>query len=151
MRIETCGKNNYIIFINSNYVKADIFLIKEELIKFIKEFMFKIKNRLNLRGFYKLKVYLNSKIGIFLDVNKLDDIDLTNNLDLRILVLDDVDFYFETDDYEVIKNCNDKRYKDGHFYCIVDDSFDELLEKVEFGRFIYGKEVINLLNNSLIL
>ena len=113
--------------------------------------MFKIKNRLNLRGFYKLKVYLNSKIGIFLDVNKLDDIDLTNNLDLRILVLDDVDFYFETDDYDVIKNCNDKRYKDGHFYCIVDDSFDELLEKVEFGRFIYGKEVINLLNNSLVL
>ena len=56
--------------------------------------MFKIKNRLNLRGFYKLKVYLNSKIGIFLDVNKLDDNDFTNNLDLRILFFYDVDFYF---------------------------------------------------------
>lgn len=151
MRIETCGKNDYSIFINSNYVNDEVYLVKDELIKFIKEFIFKIKNRLNLRGFYKIKVYLNKKIGIFLDVNKLDDIDLTNNLDLRVLVLSDVDFYFETDDYEVIEKCNDKRYKDGRFYCIVDDSFDGLLEKVEFGRFIYGKEVINLLNNSLIL
>ena len=46
----------------------------------------------------------------------------------------------ETDDYEVIEKCNDKRYKDGRFYCIVDDSFNSVLEKVEFGNFIYGKD-----------
>ena len=63
----------------------------------------------------------------------------------------DEEYYFETDDYDVIKECNDIRYMDGLFYCVVDDSFDRILEKVEFGRFIYGKEVINLLNNSKVL
>ena len=59
--------------------------------------------------------------------------------------------YFETEEYEIIKNCNDKRYMDERFYCIVDDSFDLVLEKVEFGNFIYGKDVIKVLNNSKIL
>ena len=65
--------------------------------------------------------------------------------------MNDDNFYFETEDYDLIRNCNDKRYKDGLFYCVVDNDFDKILEKVEFGRFIYGKEVINLLNNSQIL
>ena len=34
---------------------------------------------------------------------------------------------------------------------LVDESFDALLEKVEFGSFIYGKDVNKLLNNSRLL
>ena len=96
-------------------------------------------------------VRFQRNIGVFLEVIKLDDIEFSNNLDLRILIINDDKFYFETEEYELIKFCNDKRFKDGLFYCVVDDSFDNILEKVEFGRFLCGKEVINLLNNSLIL
>ena len=40
---------------------------------------------------------------------------------------------------------------DKMFFCLVDESFEELLEKVEFGNFIYGKDVNKLLNNSRLL
>ena len=140
LRIESYGKNDYKIFINSSYTKDLDYLNKDEVIGFIKLFILKLKNKLSLRGFYKIRVYPKNKIGIFLDITKLDDIDLSNNLDLRVMIRYDEEYYFETDDYDVIKECNDIRYMDGLFYCVVDDSFDRILEKVEFGRFIYGKE-----------
>ena len=37
------------------------------------------------------------------------------------------------------------------FYCNVDDINSNVIMLSEMGRFIYGKEVINLLNNSEIL
>lgn len=151
MKIESCGKDNFNIFINRLYVKEIDFNSKDELVCFIKEFILKVKNKLGMRGFYKIKVYPQDIIGIFLDVTKLDDVDLSNTLDLRVIIMSDERIYYETEDYSKIESYNDKRYMDGLFYCVVDDYFDNILEKVEFGRFIYGKEVINLLNNSLIL
>ena len=151
MRIESYGKFDFKIFINSDYIGDLDYSNKELVINFIKKLLVKLKSKLSMRGFYKIRVYPNDKIGMFLDVTKLDDIDLSNNLDLRIIIMYDEDYYFETEDYDLIKNCNDLRYKDGFFYCLVDNSFDKVLEKVEFGRFIYGKEVINLLNNSKFL
>ena len=151
MKIEVLGKDDYIIFLTKEYL-GDIDLVqKENLISFIKNYILKLKRYLSLSGFYKVKVFPQDKIGVFLELLKLDDMDLSNNLDLRIIIMQDQKFFFETEDYDLIKNYNDKRYYDGHFYCVVDDSFDGILEKVEFGRFIYGKEVNNLLNNGLIL
>lgn len=151
MKIEVSGKDDYVIFLNRPYLGNVNFSQKEELISFIKDFILKLKRHLCLRGFYKIKVFPQDKVGIFLELLKLDDMDLSNNLDLRIIVMQDEKFFFETDDYDLIKNYNDKRYFEGHFYCVVDDYFDEIIEKVEFGRFIYGKEVINLLNNGIVL
>lgn len=150
MKIETYGKENFSIFINSCYIKKDIYNDKDSLVKYIKDYLFKMRNRLNLRGFYKVRVYYKIGIGVFMDINKLDDLDLANNLDLRIIITDD-DIYFETDDYFLIGKFNDKRFMNNKFYCIVDDKFGDITYFSELGRFIYGKEVVNLLNNSKIL
>lgn len=151
MKIEACGKDSFNIFINRSYIKDIDFNLKDELVCFIKDFILKVKSRLGMRGFYKIRVYPQNMVGLFLDVTKLDDIDLSNSLDLRVIIMSDEKIYYETDDYSKVELYNDKRYMDGLFYCVVDEYFDKILEKVEFGRFIYGKEVINLLNNSLIL
>ena len=151
MKIEVNGKDNYNIFINSNYVGNVDFFSKEEIISFIKDIIMKIKKRLRLNGFYKVKVFPQKKIGMFVELYKLDELEYSNNLDLRVVVYLDEICFFETDDYFLIEHYNNKRYMDGKFFCIVDEFFDEILSKVEFGRFIYGKEVINLLNNGRIL
>ena len=151
MKIESCGKSDFKIFVNNSYTQNLDYLNKDDVVDFIKKYILKLKNKLMLRGFYKIRVYPKCNVGMFLDIIKLDDIDLSNNLDLRVMIMYDEDFYFETEDYDIIKNCNDIRYMDGLFYCIVDDSIEPLLEKVEFGKFIYGKDVINLLNNSKVL
>ncbi len=151
MRIEMFGKDMYSIFLNKKYINNILLSSREEIVGCVKTILYKLKTRLKLHGFYKVKVYPQEKVGIFLDVIKLDESDLSNNLDLRIVVYLDEDIYFETEDYFLLEDYKDIRYFDGLFYCKVDDNFDKLLEKVEFGRFIYGKEVNKVLNNSLIL
>ena len=151
MKIEISGKNNYNIFINRNYIGNVDLSSKEELAGFIKSFILGIREKLNLRGFYKVKVFPHDSIGLFVELIKLDELEFSNNLDLRVIVYLNEKIFFETDDYFLIEDCNDKRYLDGKFFCIVDDYFESLLSKVEFGRFIYGKEVINLLNKGKVL
>lgn len=151
MKIEVSGKNNYNIFLTREYVKCIDISSNEAIIQFIKDYISKIKTRFNLTGFYKAKVFPKDNLGIFIELIKLDESDFSNNLDLRIIVYFNEKIFYETDDYYLIENCNSKRYFDGKFFCIVDDCFDDLLSKVEFGRFIYGKEVNNLLNKGKIL
>ena len=151
MKIEMTGTDNYNIFINKLYIKDLDFKSKECINEIVKGILFKLKNRLKLRGFYKVKVFPNDKVGLFLELIKLEDLEFSNNLDLRIVIYFDEKVFFETDDYFVIENCNDKRFLDGCFYCVVDENFDQSLERIEFGRFVYGREVIEVLNKSTIL
>ena len=71
---------------------------------------------------------------------KLDDAFYKNTLDLKIEIRDE-DIYFKTDDYFKIDNLSKVVYLDGMYYCIIDDSFEEILEKVEFGSFVFGDEI----------
>lgn len=151
VRIRKISNEVYEVFINDVLIDEDIYNKKDDLIDFIKDKMIKVKTKINICGFCKVKVYYRRGVGIFLEIIRFDDSTSSSVMDLRILVMENEKIYFETDDYDVIKNCNDKRYKDGMFYCIVDDYFEEILEKVEFGNFIYGKDVVKVLNNSEIL
>ena len=151
MKIEIAGTDNYNIFINNLYIENINYNEKEEVTNIVKKILMSLKNRLKLRGFYKVKVFPNDKLGLFLELIKLEDLEFSNNLDLRIIVYFDEKIFFETEDYFIINDCNEKRFLNGNFYCIVDDKFDMLLDKIEFGRFVYGKEVIDVLNKSIIL
>lgn len=151
MKIEIYSKGIYKIFINKEIIKVVDLNNRDSIVKCVKNILYKLKTRLGLNGFYKIKVFPHEKIGLFLEVIKLDDSDYSNSLDLRVVVYMEDKFYFETADYFVIEKCNDKRYMDGLFYCLVDDSFEDVLAKVEFGKFIYGKEVNKVLNNGIVL
>lgn len=151
MKVEFFGKDCLKIFINCNFNNSICYKNKDEVISFVRSIILNKKNVLKMCGFYKVKIYNLDKVGLFIEVIKLDDLDINSLVELRIVYYQDEVFYYETDNYDVIENCNDKRYIDGKFYCIVDDYFDELLTKVEFGRFIYGKDLTKVLNNSIFL
>lgn len=150
LKIETC-KDGYKIFVNSCLLSDINMVFKDDLINYTKNLIYKLKTKLSLRGFYKVKVFTHTMLGLFIEIIKLDESDFSSNLDLRIVVFLEEKFYFKTDDYFLINNCKEIRYSDKMFFCLVDESFDELLEKVEFGSFIYGKDVNKLLNNSRLL
>lgn len=151
MKIEIGGKGIYKIFINKEYLRKIDLDNRDSIVKCVKDILCRLKIRLGLSGFYKVKVFPHNKIGLFLEVIKLDESEYSNSLDLRVVVYMDERFYFETADYFIIEKFNDKRYMDGMFYCQVDENIDDIYAMVEFGRFIYGKEVNKVLNNSLIL
>lgn len=134
------------VFINNFYFK-DIDIDKKiDLISLIKDMIVKIDSRykLNLKGFYKIKVYPHKKIGVFLDIVKIDDNEFSSGADFRIVVYPNEKFYLETDDYELIDIKAKKRYYRHKFYVDIDDIKDINL-MLDRGEIIYGddaKEVV---------
>lgn len=151
MKIEMLTKDSYRIFVNKLYIKDVNLDEKEAIILAVKDIIQKLKQKLKLRGFYKVKVFPNKNIGLFIEIIQLEDLEFSNNLDLRVIVYFDEKFYFETEDYFTIQKYDNVMFLDDKFYCLIDDSFDDMFEIVEFGRLIYGKEVINLLNKGTVL
>ncbi len=151
MNIKLIAKDSYKFFINRYFFKDIDLDQKEKVIDFVKDIILQKRKILNLRGFYKVLVYINKKVGIFIEMTKIEDSNYFNNLDLRVIVNNESEIYYETDDYFKIANCKEIRYLDGKFYCLVDDLVDKILEKIEFGRFIYGEELLKVLASSVIL
>ena len=139
MKIELYD-NLYKIFI----LKLDSLDDKNYLIKYIKDAVFKLQHLLSLTGFYKAKLYPKEKIGLFIELIKVDEVSFSGSLDLRVYVIYDEDIYYKTCNYDIIKDCNNVGYIDDNFYCIVDNNFDNILSKVEFGNFIFGEDVKNI-------
>ena len=75
------NSNNIFIFLNIYNVYS---LEKEDLVKQVKNIIIKYKSKLNMKGFYKVKVHVGEDIGLFIDIYKIDDIEYSNSLDLRI-------------------------------------------------------------------
>ncbi len=134
MKIEKINETDYKIYYYKN--KLD----EKSLYNDIKELIKKIQKKLKLNGFYKV-IAINKKVGLFIELKRLEDTFYKNVLDLKIEIKDD-NIYYKTTDYFVIKDLRDIRYKDGMYYCIVDDDFDEILEKVEFGDFVFDLDNI---------
>ncbi len=145
MHIEI-NSNNIFLFFNIYNVYS---FEKEALIKQVNDVIIKYKSNLNMKGFYKVKVYVGEDIALFIDIYKIDDIEYSNSLDLRILIFYDDIFYFETDGYFVIENVSDVRYFNNKYYCLASDVLVDRV--IEFGKFIYGDEVSKMLNGSILV
>ena len=128
MKIEKLNESDYKIYYYKNIDNKAIYDEVKELIK-------GIQKRLKLKGFYKA-IVINKNIGLFIQLKKIEETFYKNTLDLKIEIKD-LDVYYKTEDYFVIKGLSNIKYKDGMFYCVVDESFDKILEKVEFGDFIF--------------
>ena len=139
--------------VNSSELKIYIYdssVCDETFFEDIHSLMKKIQKRYSLKGFYKVIVCKKS-CGIFLDIKKIDDSFYKNTLDLKIEVYPEMDVYFKTDDYFLICSCNNIWYYDKFYYVLVDDCFDKILEKVEFGDFIFGLDKFSFLNNAYVI
>ena len=87
---------------------------------------------------------------MFIKLIKLEDNLYVNNLYLRIIVNMNCDFYYKTDNYFSISNDCVVRYYNNDYYCLIDDKFN-LIELCEHGEYIYGDDLLKILNNSIIL
>lgn len=129
MKIEKINDTDYKVY----YYRS---ISDKSLYDGVKELVKKVQKKLKLNGFYQV-IVVNKKIGLFLELKKSNDSFYKNTLDLKIEVKD-LDVYYKTTDYFIIKDSSHVSYKDGVYYCIVDDFFDGILEKVEFGDFVFN-------------
>lgn len=146
MRIEKLGEHKFLIFVNSLYLDVSDF-DKEKIVELVKKLLLKFRHRLHLQGFYKVKVYLQSMVGMFLELVQLEKFECDYSLDFRVLVYFDDKIFFKTKDYFIlpITAGGNIYYLNGYYYCCVDDLYD-VFQIVEFGEFIYGKELYSIMS-----
>lgn len=152
MKVEMIDSDLINVFINNFYFKNTDFEKKIELISIIKDLIAKMDYRykLSLNGFYKIKVYPYKKIGVFLDIIKIDDNEFSNGADFRIVVYQNEKFYLETDNYEILDPKIEKRYYRDKFYINLDDIKD-INKIIDLGNIIYGNDVKEMIYYSKII
>lgn len=150
MKVEIVSSEEFSIFVNSLYAKITNYSDREEIIGVVKDIITKYKNKLKLRGFYKIKVYLDEKVGLFLDGVRLECLERLDAIDLRVVVYFDEDIYFKTDDYFVISDVSKIIYFDGNYYCKVKDILD-IIKVIEFGEFVYGDYIEDMFYNGCLI
>lgn len=152
MRVEIVNDDIIDIFINHYNFKDTPIYGKEDILELIKEYLFIINKRyrLNLSGFYKVKSYYNKKVGLYLNITKIDDNEFSSEADFRIILFQNEKFLFEVEDYDLIKDIKLKRYYNSMFYVDVDDidNFDNL---IDMGRIICGDEIRKILEYGKII
>lgn len=151
MKVEKINDDLINIYFNPYYFKDIDLNNKLELIEVIKDLIKKAESRykLFLSGFYKIKVYPNKKLGVFLNIIKIDDNEFSNTTDFRIVIYPNEKFFLETELYELFNNV-DMRYCNNKFYIDIDD-VDNILPISDMVDVIYGSDVKELLSNSIII
>lgn len=148
MKVEIINDEDIDIYINSYHLQGIDYNAKEDLLDRIKDLILKTNDRyrLNLCGFYKIKVYLNFRIGMFLNIIKIDDNEFNNEVDFRIVLYEDEKFFLETEEYEIIDSITTKYYYNNRFYIDL-DNLDDFTKYIDMGRIIYGDEVREMLSS----
>lgn len=151
MKVEKINDDLINIYFNPFYFKDIDLNNKLELIEVIKDLIKKAESRykLFLSGFYKIKVYPNKKLGVFLNIIKIDDNEFSNTTDFRIVIYPNEKFFLETELYELFNNV-EMRYCNNKFYIDIDD-VDNILPISDMVDVIYGSDVKELLSNSIII
>ena len=141
MKIEKISDSDYKIYVFDNYDENDI-------VNFVKNIIKKMQYRLNIKGFYKVIVTVK-KIGLFLKLVKLDESYYKDTLDLKIIFDNNILVYFKTKDFFIINDFNNIRFLDGYYYVLIDNSFDNIIDKIEYGEFIFDNT--NFINNGIVV
>ena len=151
MKVEKINDDLINIYFNPFYFKDIDLNNKLELIEVIKDLIKKAESRykLFLSGFYKIKVYPNKKLGVFLNIIKIDDNEFSNTTDFRIVIYPNEKFFLETELYELFNNV-EMRYCNNKFYIDIYD-VDNILPISDMVDVIYGSDVKKLLSNSIII
>ena len=152
MKVEIINDENMEIFLNKyNFINIDI-NDKDSLLTEIKNILIKINNRynLNLCGFYKIKVYPNKNIGVFLNIIKIDDNEFNNEADFRIVIYPNEKFFFETEYFDVLPESSLIRYYQNKFYIDIND-FNNIDKYMDMGKIIYDEDAKKMLSLSIIL
>lgn len=148
MKFEIIDEDNYKIFINNEYKKNLDVDNKEELGKYIKSIILKIRKIYNvlLEGFYEVHVYVIKFIGIILEIRNIDSY-LSKTIDLKIIVHNDEDIYLKVSRYELIKHYHHLKYLNNCFYLPIKNILKEDVYKlIESANIIYGSDLTEIKN-----
>jgi len=153
MKFEFINKD-IIVYIPRDIINFNL-LIKEEIERFVKDIILRLKKKHNkkISGFYKVEVYQNDTYGLIFDIKKQNDLDLFPDLiDLKLIILYESEMFLELDDYFLLDKYS-KVYEYNKKYYIDISLLEEkeILRLLEFSKIIYGEKKKQLENFLILL
>lgn len=162
MKVVVNDENNMIIYINNLHIDKVIFNDKEELEKYFQQLFNRLKKfyRINIRGYYDIKVYIDNFYGLVIQI-KRDNIEYCdyfgNQVDMRITIENNDSFLYQINDIfsidqKIFKKVCIIRYKD-NFYLKINKPLNdiELAMLIENSTIIYDSEVNIVLKKGKVL
>ncbi len=145
MRLDYQDQDHFSVYLNNAYLKLEDYENKESIAKDMKRFVLKFSRRyhLDLHGFYRVVIYLNQKVGMFIEIEKIDtfELDMTS-VDFKIVIYLRQPFYLKVADYDLLPKKGTSYYFEGSYYLNIDHIEErELLSLLELGSIVYGEEV----------
>lgn len=139
--------DKYIIYLKNSNMKFDT-KNEEDIKNKIKEIVINIRNKrkINISGFYKVKVYQNEHYGLIIEMIKEDDIEFLRDFcDLKVIFFNNSKMLLKVDDYFLIKKANNIYYYNNYFYTDIESMKNiDMLTLSEFSEIIYGEDRIKL-------
>lgn len=142
LKVELISDDSLEIFINKYFVE-NIYQSNDKLVE-INNIIDKINSiyKLNLRGFYKVYAYCDERVGMFLELIKIDDNEFSDTADFRIIIRENEKILFEFDLLDDIESKEYYIYNDKFYVDIKNiDNVDNAIEK---SRIIYGSATKNI-------
>ena len=122
-------EDGYLFFTNKIYSMDT----EEDISLFLKDVFLSISDiyLIDLFGYFKLDIYIDDKIGVFVEIRKLSDcLSYSKKIDTKISIYKD-HFYFKTCDLSYIYKYK-KIYTDNKYYYISTKDVDNVLELFDF-------------------
>lgn len=144
MKFEIVGEKLSKVFINDIIINTVNLKSEKELEKFLKSIILSLKNRYNviLKGLYEIDIFVNKKIGALVEIEKIESFMYKEkDVDLKIKVAFDCDFYFKTEDYFLLSDYKDVYYYKNYFYIKL-KSLKKLSKYIELGEIIFGNDLL---------
>ena len=142
LKVEVIDEDNFVVYLALD--KKVQFENEDDIKQFLKDIILKLKKKLKsyFCGYYELIIHISFNI-IVLEFEKIDE--YCTGVDLNIVVLFKSEIMFKYNDFMLIKP--DYYYKK-FFYKKINNCFD-ILKYLEFGSFIYGKDVEKIKMSAL--
>lgn len=126
--------DKYLYFTGNIKVFGDLTSIDENKISlFLKEVFLSINDiySVELFGYYKVDIYIDEKIGAFVEIEKLDDfVSYSKKIDTKVSI-SVCEFYLKTNDLSIIYKYKPIYFSDNNYY-ISTKSVDSIFELLDF-------------------
>jgi len=144
VKVEWESDRCFSVYINNLYLKLQDWDDKEEITKNIKQILLKLHHfyHLELQGFYKMTIFVNRKVGLFLLVECLEDEDFNfPTVDLRLVIYLSHPFYLCVEDVDMLEEDVDLYFYKGKCYLRLDEmrNDQQILSLLEYGNLVCGE------------
>ena len=113
--------DNCRLFVNNIVAKVNL-KNSVEVEGFLKKIIKLLENKycFSVLGLFIVNIYVNNKVGMYIEINRINSFSSNNITELKVNIIYDCDFYFKTKCFEILDKFSDVYFFEDYYYINVD-------------------------------